>query len=44
MTRFTLPYEDKPAPPPRRWTVLRVFLWTLLISTLAFWVTSVFTP
>jgi hypothetical protein len=44
MTRFFLPYKERPAPPPVRWTVWRVFLWTLLVTMLAFWASAMLTP
>ena len=37
MTRFSLPYAEKVAPPRRRWTIWRVFVWTLLGSSVVFW-------
>lgn len=40
MTRFFLPFEERHAPPPPRWTVWRVFLWTLLATMLAFWASA----
>lgn len=44
MPRFFLPYPERPAPPPARWTVGRVFLWTLLITMLSFWASAMFMP
>ena len=44
MPRFSIPMAEKPAPPPVRWTVWRVFLWTLLVTMLAFWLGAVLTP
>jgi hypothetical protein len=44
MPRFFLPYSERPAPPPMRWTVWRVFLWTLLVTMLAFWASAMLTP
>ena len=43
MTRFNLQFEDEVrAPPARSWTVLRVFLWTLLLASMALWMGSSF--
>jgi hypothetical protein len=44
MPRFSIPLAEKPAPPPVRWTVWRVFLWTLLITVVAFWLSAMLTP
>lgn len=44
MPRFFLPYPERPAPPPVRWTVWRVFLWTLLITMLSFWGSAMLMP
>jgi hypothetical protein len=44
MPRFFLPYPERPAPPPVRWTVWRVFLWTLLITMLSFWASAMLMP
>jgi hypothetical protein len=41
MSRFHLQYEDEArAPPPRPWTAWRVFLWTLLLASMALWMSS----
>lgn len=41
MTRFNLQFEDDvPAPPARAWTPWRVFLWTLLLASMALWMSS----
>ncbi len=38
MPSFSLHYEDEDrAPPPRPWTAWRVFLWTLLLVSMALW-------
>ncbi len=43
MTRFNLQFEDEiRAPPARPWTAWRVFLWTLLLASMALWTGSVF--
>lgn len=44
MPRFYLHYEDKPAPPPVRWTVWRIVSWTMLLTSLAFWMGSSLNP
>jgi hypothetical protein len=41
MPRFYLQYEDEDrAPATRPWTVWRVFLWTLLLASMALWMGS----
>lgn len=44
MPRFSIPLAEKPVTPPPRWTVLRVFMWTLLVTMLAFWAGAVIMP
>jgi len=41
MPRFYLQYEDEDdAPAARPWTAWRVFLWTLLLASMALWMGS----
>jgi hypothetical protein len=41
MARFNLQFEDDvPAPAGRSWTPVRVFLWTLLLASMALWMGS----
>ena len=44
MPRFMIPYPERPPPPGPKWTVWRVFLWTLLITMLAFWGSAMLMP
>jgi hypothetical protein len=39
MTRFSIQYEEPTPgrPPPNAWTVLRVFVWTLLLACMGLW-------
>ena len=39
MSRFSIHYEEpgQGKGPPNAWTVIRVFLWTLLLACLGLW-------